>query len=132
VQFRAVVDFQFVCLPQKRGVVVALLLLARGVLFLFALALGFALCGAGRREEAVDGVHEADEAGARLFLFAPEVFGFVPVDGVEPVKFLAGFAVERLAELVHFGRLGFDEPAALLGLALGDGFSESLGRLIAS
>ena len=33
--------------------------------FLLALALGFALCGAGRREEVLDGVDEAGEAGAR-------------------------------------------------------------------
>jgi hypothetical protein len=36
---------------------------------------------------------------------APEVFGFVPVDGVEPVKLCLRVEVERFAELFHFIRL---------------------------
>ena len=127
VQFLAIVDFQCVRLLYKRDVVVALLFQARGEFLHFALALGFAFGGAGRIEEVLDGVHEAGETGARLFLFAPQSFGLGAVDGVEAIEFFAGFAIEGLAELVHLGPLGFDELAALLGLALGEGFSEGLG-----
>ena len=127
VQFLAVLDFQCVRLLYKGNVVVTLLLQARGVLLQFTLALGFAFGGAGRIEEVLDGIHEAGKTGGRLFLFAPQGFSFGPVDGVEALKFFAGLAVERLAELVHFRPLGFDELPALLGLALGEGFSEGLG-----
>ena len=122
-----VVDFARVGLPQKRCVIVALLLLAPGKFLLFAPAFRLALCGAGGREEAPDGVHHAVDSPGRLFLPLPELLGIPPVVGIAPVEVFAEVAVEIATEPGPFLGLRFDDPLPLLGLAFGDGFSESLG-----
>ena len=90
------------------------------------IAIGVALRAPRGGEKILD---EVRDPGLRLLQLVAAALGFnlVSMQSVETVEFVAGLDVECMAKLAELRCVGFDKPARLLRMAVGDGFSESFG-----